>query len=447
MLRTRKIPKACLSCRLQLLSLFENGFAGPATTNATRARYSTQSRLQPRGLQLRRDASARSFSILRRTMEDVKEDPSANPATEVADIESIVRQARQTFGETLPKDYLSTEEYMLYERLYGPPTRETRPDDLMFIPGSEEDLEGPEKARNVLLREMDDGQYEEVEFDPSLGYSVIPQEVEEALDGSVYEGQNVDMEADSVEMDAEDLAQSTIEELIESDIELSGAHIQGQNQREREAISRLQKDFEIALAKQAEDELAEQQAQEEEIIEGERYVEEPDVEEEEEVDEEEEDHEGDPYYSSDSIRTHPHTMTGRGGTNPSTLFLPRTRMTDPVKQLLTRSDIKHVAEAAEKAFGGPGLPFSSSTPGSKKMLPQKEIGLDASQHKMSEIEADAYIAGVMPGTYAAAMSTLVEVRKRLGTKWIRDFFSKNNGEGPAVLDAGAAGAVSLPGKR
>lgn len=370
-------------------------------------------------------------------MEDVKED--LLPPTEISDIESVVRQARQTFGETLPKDYLSTEEYMLYERLYGPPTRETRPDDLMFIPGSEEDLDGPEKVRNVLLKEMEDGQYEEIEFDPSLGYSVVPQEEEGGVDNPEYEGQDIDMVTESLEIDAEDHPQSAMEELLENHVEESSAHIQAQNRREREAISRLQKDFEVALAKQEEDDLAEQEAHEKAMANGESYMEEPDVEE-EEVDEEDEDHEGDPYYSSDSIRTHPHTMTGRGGTIPSTLSLPRARLTDPVKQLLTRSDIKHVAEAAEKAFGGPGLPFSSSTPGSKKMLPQKEIGLDASQHKMSEIEADAYIAGVMPGTYAAAMSTLVEVRKRLGTKWIRDFFSKNNGEGPAVLDAGAAGA-------
>ena len=41
-------------------------------------------------------------------------------AEEVLDTETIVRQARQTFGYTLPANYLSEEEYRLYERLYAP---------------------------------------------------------------------------------------------------------------------------------------------------------------------------------------------------------------------------------------------------------------------------------------------------------------------------------------
>ena len=77
-------------------------------------------------------------------------------------IESIVRQARQTFGETLPKDYLSTEEYVLYERLYGPPLRETRPDDLEYIPDGGEEATG-DTVRNVLLKETGNGEFEEIE--------------------------------------------------------------------------------------------------------------------------------------------------------------------------------------------------------------------------------------------------------------------------------------------
>ena len=58
-----------------------------------------------------------------------------------AETDSVVRQARQTFGETLPKDYLSAEEYILYERLYGPPLRETKAEDLEYLPEQEDEIE------------------------------------------------------------------------------------------------------------------------------------------------------------------------------------------------------------------------------------------------------------------------------------------------------------------
>jgi ribosomal protein RSM22 (predicted rRNA methylase) len=222
--------------------------------------------------------------------------------------------------------------------------------------------------------------------------------------------------------------ESALAEQAESDA-IAGSRetiqVQGQNQREIDAISRLQKDMEEAMARPAEEDDIDEEYEEE-------------VEEEDEEDYEED--EPDAYLSSDAVRTHPHTMTARSETNPTTLSLPREQLIQPISELLARTNMKHLMEAAEKAFGGKGLPYSSATPGSKKFLPQKHIGLDASQHKMSEIEADAYLAGVMPGTYAPVMSTLVEVRKRLGSQWIRDLIFREGGEGPRVLDAGAAGA-------
>ena len=74
----------------------------------------------------------------------------------------MVRQARQTFGETLPKDYLSIEEYVIYERLYGPPLRETKPEDLEYLPEGEDEVD-PDKVRNVLLKQNAMGDYEEIE--------------------------------------------------------------------------------------------------------------------------------------------------------------------------------------------------------------------------------------------------------------------------------------------
>ena len=423
MLTARKAPRACQSCRLQLLSLFEYGFTKPASINASRLRYNSQNL---RARQPRHNFHFRRFSTTAIRAEESKQnlsDVAGVAEASAVSIESIVRQARQTFGETLPKDYLSTEEYVLYERLYGPPLRETRPDDLEYILDGGEEVTG-DTVRNVLLKETESGEFEEIEFDPALGFSVV----EDGLPVE-YEVDETDLETIEGVMDDEALQEALAEQ---AESQLSGGpqdtvQAQGKNQREIDAISRLQRDMDEAMAPPAE---------EEDDID-EEYGEEM------EEDEEEEDYgEDEPgvYLDSDTVRTHPHTITARSGTNPATLSMPREQLIKPITELLARADMKHLREAAEKAFGGKGLPYSSSTPASKKLLPQRHIGLDASQHRMSEIEADAYIAGVMPGTYASVMSTLVEVRKRLGSDWLRDLIFREGGEGPRVLDAGAGGA-------
>ncbi|KAI9781374.1 MAG: 37S ribosomal protein S22 [Peltula sp. TS41687] len=141
------------------------------------------------------------------------------------------------------------------------------------------------------------------------------------------------------------------------------------------------------------------------------------------------------------MHSHPLTIAGRFATYPSTLHLPKGSFTEPITALLSNSSNKHVTEVAHRIFGGPGLPFSPATPVSKRHLPQSPIKLDASQHKMGEVEGDVYLATVMPGVYAAVMSTLVEVRKRLGARWLQDLLQKEGG--PRVLDAGAGGAGIL----
>jgi ribosomal protein RSM22 (predicted rRNA methylase) len=339
------------------------------------------------------------------------------------DIEGVVRQARRTFGETLPKDYLSTEEYVLYERLYGPPLRETKADDLMYLPDGEEEVV-PEKPRNVLLRENSDGEVEEIEFDPELGFSVVEDGLEPIAPGNEEPIPEIDDGLSEITMEMED------HEIPVDGKE--GVEVQAKNQREVDAISRLQRDMDAAMARPVEED--------DEI--DEEYEEEEEEEMEEDEDDVEED-EPDAYLGSDESRTHPHTMTGRFGTTPSTLFLPREQFIEPITELLDRTNKKHLAAAAEKAFGGKGLPHSTSTAPAKKLIPQKHIGLDAGQNKMSDIEADAYLAGVMPGTYASVMSTLVEVRKRLGSEWLRGLLFREGGEGPRMLDAGSGGAGTI----
>jgi len=340
-------------------------------------------------------------------------------------IEDVVRNARQTFGETLPKNFLSEEEYLVYERLYGAPVRETRGDDFEILGQEGEGLEGEMgeegRGRNVLLRENGEGVFEEVDFDPGFSY-MDNREIEE-MSALVDAGQlgvngmNGEQAGEGVE---------GLEVVLERP-EKEVVQVRVRSQRELDAILRLQRDMDVAAARPAEEE---------------EDVDEEFEEEEGEENEEDEEEEGEPdaYLSGDSIRTHPHTMAGRFGTSPSTLQLPQEQFVLPVTELLSRTNNKHLTEAAERAFGGPGLPYSTATPASKKLLPQKHIGLEASQHRMSEIEADAYIAALMPGMYTSVMSTLVEVRKRLGSSWIRELFTRNGGEGPRVLDAGAGGA-------
>ncbi|KAG0650457.1 putative S-adenosyl-L-methionine-dependent RNA methyltransferase [Hyphodiscus hymeniophilus] len=417
MLTAHKLPRACHSCRLQLLSLFEHGFTKPVIAPLDRSRYSTS--LRPSRRTFESNGSLRRLSTTTRRAQDVAQDMQRPTQQTAADIESVVRQARQTFGETLPKNFLTTEEYVLYERLYGPPLRETKADDLMYLPGSAEDVE-PENVRNVLLKENSDGEFEEIEYDPELGFSIVEESAETIDAGEEEPIPEIDHGLSELTMEMEDHDMA-----VEDGKEVE---VQAKNQREIDVIIRLQRDMDAAAAQP--------------IEEDEEFDEEFE-EEEEEDDEELDEDETDGYIGSDEARTHPHTMTGRSGTIPSTLFLPQEQFVEPITELLGRTNKKHLAEAAERAFGGKGLPHSTSTAPPKKLLPQKHIGLDAAQHKMSDIEADAYLAGVMPGTYASVMSVLVEVRKRLGSEWLRELIFRDGGEGPRILDAGSGGAGTV----
>jgi ribosomal protein RSM22 (predicted rRNA methylase) len=146
--------------------------------------------------------------------------------------------------------------------------------------------------------------------------------------------------------------------------------------------------------------------------------------------------------ASDSTpRLHPLTQAGKFSTDPSTIFLPQDTVTDPISAILSKFSNKHIAEAAHRSFGGQRLPHSTTTLPPRDQVPQLPIPLNASQHHMGEMEANAYIAALYPGVYASAMSVLVEVRKRLGTDWIRGLMTQEGG--PRVLDAGGGGAAVL----
>jgi ribosomal protein RSM22 (predicted rRNA methylase) len=149
----------------------------------------------------------------------------------------------------------------------------------------------------------------------------------------------------------------------------------------------------------------------------------------------------------DYVRTHPLTLASRWGTNPSTIPLPQTTLNQPIATLLSSSSAsrnpKHLATAAESLLGGVGLPYSPSSPALSRIMPQRPVPLSAGQTRMSDSQADVFLAAVVPQTYAAVMGVLVEVRKRLGGKWLRGLMEKKNGVGPLVLDVGGGGAGVL----
>ncbi|MCJ1341264.1 37S ribosomal protein S22 [Bachmanniomyces sp. S44760] len=391
--------RLCGSCRLQLLVLFRDGFRRSGKPlHAPNARTFRAATLDRRSFssarQLRQNAG--------REPEDVRSDAdqSAHPKTP-AQMEMIARKARQMFGETLPADFLSEAEYNIYERLYGRPLRETRLEDIsspwIAASSTEQELETPS---TTLLRENQDGDLEEVELgaravSEDSGKSVTLEEVE-----SIQEGQD-DFEARMV--------------LFEDSM----------NSNEPLRVSE-----EPDLSADVPGETADSKALDERALIPE-YFEAPD----ETYDFDLEDE------SDAAIRAHPLTMAGRFFTSPSTLQLPRDTFIDPISEILVDASSKHLKEVAERTFGGPGLPNSTATPVSKRNLKQAPIALEASQSKMGVMEANAYIAAVMPGTYAAVMSTVVETRRRLGSDWLGALMSRD--QGPHILDAGGGGAGML----
>ena len=402
MLSARRFPTACPQCRSQILRFYESGFTNllPAARPQRPIRGSVANSTLPR-LGARR-SFARPFSSTRSVLQDTETTNSVPRPEDV--IETTVRQARQTFGSTLPLDFLSEDEYKLYERLYGPPLRETRAEDvgIPFQGGSGQPFDS-ELPKNTLLKETESGELEAVEY--SLETATDPDAVQEVSEAGA------------------------IGTFALSEAQIGYLHVKANSQREFDVLVKLQLEYEAAKLRPIEEE--------------------EDVQEEPEEEQEEEEDEGEPDATfgewklereTPNQRMHEFTLSGQFKTNPSTLHLPKAEFVEPISELLGRVNSTHLREAAERIFGGAGLPYSPATPESKKNLPQKPIPVLAGHHRMADIDADAYIATVLPGVYASIMSTLVEVRKRLGTSWMRDLIGRDEGKGPRVLDVGGGGA-------
>jgi len=411
MLTAARAQRSCPQCTRQVLSLFHSGISSPRTPQPRVVHDSrgvntlgASARLQPR---LR-------FSTTRTTLQSTQPEPeqedSSTPNDEPQDIETVVRQARQAFGKTLPKGYLSEEEYKLYERLYGPPLRDTLPEDVGY--------------------HSRDGDAASHEYD------------EDVID--IEQSESPAAQHETSYLDSEALMDS-----LPSEAGQEYVNAVAQNEREYDALMKLQKDFEqynLESKTEAATSDAGLQQSRNEIDE--------EIMEEEEEQENDEDLEDEEYFASldaqDEVgrlrgrdaRLHEYTKLGQWRTSPSTVFLPTEDLVMPIQTLLTRTDTTHIKQTAERAFGGPGLPFSVATPASKRNAPQRAVGLEAGQGKMSEIEADAFIATNYPGMYSTATSILVEIRKRLGSQWLQGLMARNNGDGPRMLDVGTGGAAA-----
>ncbi|KAL2268864.1 hypothetical protein VTJ83DRAFT_3710 [Remersonia thermophila] len=459
MLSAGKLQHRCPGCRAQLLSFYDalllprarpaaqpflqrRRAQPPLTSTAAAAAAAAAPRSWPVA------GTARHFSSTPSRRQDpakLPTDPAGPQSPE--EIETLVRQARQTFGNTLPPGYLSPEEYKVYERLYGPPLRETRPEDV-GIPFHRGGAAAGGSGQPTLLRQTEQGHLEEVEytFDPSTAMEeqVAAQERHDAEEpyaeelgaeeeyAEEEEGGVEGLEADA--LDAADALELAGRFPLAQGGSLDYLQVTANNPRELEALLKLQADFEAAALRPAQEGV-----REEETITEEEEVEE----EEEEMDEDDGEPDArfvEPREVAGSRRLHEYTRLGRFGTKPSTLQLPKATLVEPISELLARTEIAHVRETAERVLGGPGLPYGPATPKSKSNLPQKPLLLQAGHHRMSKIEADAYLAAVMPGLYATVTSVLVEVRKRLGEAWLRELLTRPGGAGPRVLDVGAGGA-------
>lgn len=394
-------------------------------------------RVKPQPVHLTLSRSFGSQKTLQTSLEhdEVKDDDSSSSS---AQTEAIVRQARQTFGETLPGNFLSKEEYQVYERLYGPPSATTLPEDVQMLKdfeGEEDDMVDTADTTkpDVLMRQNRDGSLEEVTFEEGA-----ESETEQANDGgAIFE--SISHDEPPIEFSDEDI----IKELGRVGKQTGAAEedmfVPVDPESETIFQNRMEALHDQLAANRADHEAAEM------VKESSRKEESLQEPEEELLDIEDEVDDGiesevNEYEQSNIVRAHPLTSAGHFGTSPSTIQLPKDTLVDPITALLADASNKHLAEVALKTFGGPGLPHSTATM-RRPHLVQQTIPLEASQGRMGEMESNAYLASIYSGAYASTMSALVEVRKRLGSDWLRGLMSQSGG--PRILDAGSGGAAVL----
>lgn len=403
--------RLCDTCSLQLLSLYRFGFCPKAPFL----------RVKSSAARFRKFPTSHNRTFTARSQVRYPDSQPTNDATSSEQLAHTVTKTRCTFGNTLPHGFLSSAEYKVYERLYGPPAGETKPQDVAIL----QDLMQVEElsqdtGQNVIFREDDEGNLERVAYAPKP--AIDPEETESDV------LPNVEEEVDDTPVKVE------IERTFDTDFDERFATYRDEvaaSGTMNKPLSGEQQpvDYErVPNEKEIAEEFAEENEQDEDLDEDIAEFNDP----------------LDAYTDRDAHRRHPLTAAGKWGTNPSTLHLPKDTFVDPISAIFSEASNKHLTEVAQEMFGGRALPNSTATPLPKQVgenLKQSPIALEAFQPKMGEMEANAYLAAIMPGAYTSVFASLVEVRKRLGPEWLQNLL-RNEG-GPMVLDAGAGGAGIL----
>ena len=297
-------------------------------------------------------------------------DPIAALRNDGAQAAAIAREARQTYGETLPGGVLNEEEYRVYLRLYDEPEEIVEDGEEL----ADQDVEAQEESAEAVELLAEGGQ--------------------------IVEGANAAGGHQHDQLEIKDQHHTTSDGSQDVEELSLSATSDGPRNRMEQIAESLGGD--LYDAKEA-----------------------TDMEDQDEA----------------SDRSHPLTTLGRFGPYPRTVYPPLDAFVRPVEKILADYSNKHLKEMCERTFGGGGLPNSSLTPKIGRIMPQVPIPLEASQHSMGEMEANAFMTVVMTSTYASVMSTLAETRKRLGSSWLRDLLSQEGG--PRVLDVGSGGAGIL----
>ncbi|MCJ1418934.1 37S ribosomal protein S22 [Xylographa parallela] len=399
MLLSRLKKPICKSCRSRLLSLFVDGFT--VSFRAQQAKQIITSHIELRtGGQRFYHRSGTHFQAVESITENTQEHSESDFKKSSAEIEKSVRRARQVFGETLPAKFLSPDEFSVYERLYGAPLRETKSEDVDLqgtVTKSIEEVD--EDPRGILLKENAYGNLEEVEYEEDIEVTLVELPDSNELEAAEGSGDKIE-------------AQVMVYQSLDA--------IPPPPERDQTTV------LQTGIARPVEEEEDSDNANS------------PYLENDEQEDIEDNVDEFDEFNDGPTLRAHPLTMAGRFTTSPATMHLPTQDLVHPVDSMLANLSWKHLTDVAERTLGGPGLPDSTATPSSKGHLQQKPVALEASQSKMSDMEADVYMAAIMPGAYAAVMSTLIETRRRLGTNWLESLLKKPGGS--RILDTGAGGA-------
>ncbi|KAL9576685.1 MAG: hypothetical protein Q9212_006897 [Teloschistes hypoglaucus] len=407
------IQRICDSCASSLLSLYRFGFClNP---------YAAVRRSHPVAPRRFAISHVRSFALSpQKRRSDLR---STKDSVDPQQLAHTVTRTRETFGNTLPQGFLSPEEYKLYERLYGSPVGPPNPHDVALLRDlMQAGVVGEDNEHNILFKEDDEGNLEKVGYAPKAG-----------SDAEVHESDaGLQTEEETEMADPQEEGERSLDSDFDNrfatyrdEVEASGIMDNSPDTEETQLTSDKH-----AIEEDVDEEPAEQENFE--------------MNEEDEEDVQSQQNFGDAYMNADIPKRHPLTAAGKWGTLSATLQLPRDTVVDPITAIFSEASNKQLTEITLKLFGGSFLPNSTATPTPNSVggnLKQSPIALEASQPSMGSMEANAYLAAIMPGAYATAFSCLVEVRKRLGPDWLQDLLRKEGG--PRVLDAGAGGAAAL----